>query len=226
MRRSFNTKRYVNCLTLPASDWIFETSLSRRLPAVKFFFQGVERTPLIHREAWSAALSARLANATLCMTEEPSTVRSFLGHSDRQWKMPFSLVYLDWMGTWSLDKMEQIHRLFLRRAFADTSFLVMTLSLHRGRHECFKRMARYVEPGAVEAVNRLPMSDRTRRALTTITGPLKIQGVAGFVKQEADYYGYAIEPLRVHVYDNALSAETNVYSSEISLMFKVRRRDC
>lgn len=120
-------KKYINILTLPASGWCFESGLASKIQR-PLRFTGIEKDDIVFSKASSTRkrLEAKFPDNVFMLHKVDS--HEFLQTTSRQ----FDIVYLDWMGTWSQGKQQELETIFSRKVITHTALLVFTIWEGRG----------------------------------------------------------------------------------------------
>lgn len=123
-------KKSASVLSLPASDWIWERQYVDNFPDAKVQFLGLEQNEEVwDRMGWAATKLNQLNDRhEFITTDAPCSFMDFARHTDRK----FDVIYLDWMGTWSKDKLKQINIMFDKDMLKNDSIFRLTLGLNRG----------------------------------------------------------------------------------------------
>lgn len=130
------SKQEVNVLSMPAARWLWERSLIDFFPDNKFKFLGVERNPEIYSLAKSTAYQLNYQNkkrARFSMAKSVGQLGEAIKRADGT-GIPedsvFDIIYADYMGTWTRDKLDDIHAIYSNNYNCPRkSTFVMTLSL-------------------------------------------------------------------------------------------------
>jgi len=220
------TRKNIQCLTLPAKDWIFEKQLARKFSHNQFLFQGIERDPIVHGASWNsiAKSSSWPQNAIGILPEHPLAVAEFIDQlPGEQLEIPYDLVYLDWMGIWSKEKRHAVNLLFERNAFAPHSFFCMTLGTGRST-PLIESMNGYADDPARRGLISAVFCERTERALSeTKTIKDKAASMFGYLTHLAASSGYRSRLARFAVYDSPPTGSAPQHVSEMSFLFEITK---
>lgn len=184
VKRSATTP--VRVLSLPGHDWQWEQQLERAFGGLRFQFSGVEQNPDVH-----ARLSACTANMPerFSTTTDPIKVMEFLILNRRA---EYDLIYYDWMGTWSKEKIAQVDSTLGMRMLSVGGILMMTVSIPRG------------QPAAVDALRKypatLPCAFSDARSHNTFVEHPKVCGIPRWVADRAATHGMTLTPQMLEVY--------------------------
>ena len=180
--------RPLRILSFPAQTWAWELGLKDFYASTPMEFIGLERDPTLHRKAKRFAAGFPKA---FKMTDKPVSFREFSQTS--RMRRPCDLVYLDWMGTWSSEKKEDLSALFQRGLLAVGGLLVMTVSLRRGQPETLDELA--------DLSYDLPLAFYDARGEDKYTGNIKVRGIPHWVANHAmNNHEVKMRPLLASVY--------------------------
>lgn len=112
----------VRVLSFPAGDWMWEDRVQYEFDHLNIHFTGVERDPYVYRKAAKSA--SKIKNGQLFNTDVAQVLN--------QTKKPWNIAYLDYMGTWSREKVAHMYAL-AQKDLCDV--LIITIALCRGRPE-------------------------------------------------------------------------------------------
>lgn len=192
MRRTITPGSLRRVLTNPAASCSWEVAFTRTFAAHPVTFVGVERDPEVH-----ALMCQRMQELNdprrkhyFRSTEKPIEARDYLRSCDTT--EPFDMIYMDWMGTWSAEKFDQIQTILDRGVLSSGGLLRFTIALNRGREARWaNRMAGYDSPS-------FPILDLrdTGRALPH----WKLYGVPGLVTAMAEEHGRKATVISAAVY--------------------------
>jgi hypothetical protein len=188
MRQYRRMKKRLRILSFPAQTWVWEQALASDFPDVKMEFLGLERDPRIHKKTakFGEALPQHFK-----MTAGPVDFRSFADLTTR--RRPYDVIYLDWMGTWSKEKKEDIAAMFRNELLAVGGMLLLTVSLRRGRPETMDELT--------DLSYDLPLAFYDARGEDKYTSNLKVRGIPHWVQNYAkEYFDIDMRPLMASVY--------------------------
>jgi hypothetical protein len=188
MRQYRRTKKRLSILSFPAETWVWEQALASDFPSVPMEFTGLERNPKIHGRTvrFMEVLSRHFS-----MTNGPLEFCDFAELSTR--RRPYDVIYLDWMGTWSMEKKEDIAAMFRNKMLAVGGMLLMTVSLRRGRPETMGELT--------DLSYDLPLAFYDARGEDKYTSNLKVRGIPHWVQNYAkENFGIEMRPLMASVY--------------------------
>lgn len=233
MKPSIEAHKYLNCLSFPADQWIFEQGAARFYPGIKHKFIGVERDPTVNKRA--AHLAGKLMadpkdgrNFTMEMLPSEISFRRALTMPLELSSMgpdePFNLVYADYMGAWSPEKFEDICFLLDNdRVFPKLGTFVMTLSL--GHNRSPKRLE------AIELGMDLPQHQRVHINDNNALSRLKkgrpsaerlhalVHGIVQTIVNLAEDYDKEVKAHPVNIYYNPRSTNGAKMYAEGSFSF-------
>lgn len=213
-----------DCLSFPASKWIWEQQLAQSFPKHKFWFTGVEINPKVHRRMTRNA--ERLNNAfsrSTSPTFTPSPRQNLKTLLKRGGRF-FDIIYADFMGTWSTEKMEDLEELFAQNALRQHGYLILTFSLMRDRGRLNKARALAME-FSKEGGDITVIDDHSiAKAKGVRTGnsdiPVRCRGIAALVRCMArEIAGIGLTPFPVHIYYNQFAGSAKAHP-EVSLCFR------
>lgn len=201
-------KKRCKVLSLPAKDWFWERDFVATFPSANFEFVGLERDARIFRGMQkNAAIFNELNRRHVFRpVDEPTDVKDFV----KQTSDSFDVIYLDWMGTWSTDKLTQICRIFENDLLRKNGVLRLTFALNRGKPGKWKPICDDYDPRLIGF-----------RDLRGGGGPLpewKIYGVPGLIMQLAHERGNRLRIIHNVAYLSR-ATPTSRGSSELSVMF-------
>ncbi len=196
----------VRCLTFPAANWDWECQLAERFPDQRFDILGMEQHPDVYEKLVASRedCERRHPNLKLMVTESPMSCLEVLSDSDPG--TGYDLVYLDYCGTWSGSKKEELTQLFTRNFLKPHSQLHITFQISRG--------------GELAELRRLaPMNScvgiRDFRGMVSLNGPrntVRLQGIPMAIIEHAHRYGITLtqdpEKGTALVYSNSESAKS------------------
>ena len=126
--KTLKSNSRASVITLPADKWCFETSLSKALPETKFHFTGIEANSIVFGRSLKTMRKLEDTNPTNWYTLVRGKALKLL----EQYPVPADVIYLDWMGTWSNEKKEEIETIFSRKLLKEKSMLIFTIWACRG----------------------------------------------------------------------------------------------
>ena len=121
-------------LSFPAAEWEFEKAYATVFPHALCEFVGVESDPDTHARMGVTAglLEALHTGFKFSPQDAPVRMTDFMKRWKAEDQKPFDYIYLDWMGTWSEDKMRQVNFILDNGMLAKDGFFRFTLSMNRG----------------------------------------------------------------------------------------------
>tara|TARA_R110002110_G_scaffold8326_6_gene41869 strand:- start:6245 stop:6991 length:747 start_codon:yes stop_codon:yes gene_type:complete len=129
-------RKYTEILSFPAADWGWESYYAQVFPEGSLDFYGLEQDHRIHPEMVKRAevrptgLHKRHALEPIT---RPCSFKDYARGYDAEALGAFDMIYLDWMGTWSADKEEQVRLMFNQGMLGSDSIFRFTVSLLRGK---------------------------------------------------------------------------------------------
>lgn len=122
-----NTKlKTVRYLCLPAREWLYEKQMVTQYPQIEFQITGIERNHKVYEDAYLNMTKMKYPNATFDLQE--SSVSTFLANSFSG--IHYDIVNLDWMGTLSKEKEQDLAFVFARN-YSKKYLLKMTMGIIR-----------------------------------------------------------------------------------------------
>ena len=182
------TKKRLRILSLPAKTWVWEQELANTFPDIPLEFVGLERDPMLHKKTakFSEALPRQFK-----MTDGPVDFRSFADLTNG--RRPYDVIYLDWMGTWSKEKKDDVVAMFRNELLAVGGMLLLTVSLRRGRPETMNELT--------DLSYDLPLAFYDARGEDKYTSNLKVRGIPHWVQNYAkEQFDIDMRPLMASVY--------------------------
>lgn len=183
-----NPRQRLRVLSFPAQTWAWEQRLEENFPQIPMEFLGLERDAAVFKKTkkFAAGFSKRYA-----LTEKPCDFKSFAETNRR--RRPFDVIYLDWMGTWSREKKEDISALFKGDMLAVGGLLIITVSLRRGRPETMEELA--------DLSYDLPLAFYDARGEHRYVRNLKVCGIPHWIQDYAmENHIVSMAPLLASVY--------------------------
>ena len=185
----------INCLSFPASKWIWERNLAKSFNSNSIHFYGVERNPLVNKSANKTAkyLMSSKGKKNYRMTLLPPKV-DFAKSICRKTGVEcvdsisgFDIIYADYMGTWSENSILDLKSIFggKRSILNPFGLLVITLMLSRGE--------RTLRSKTLSIANKLKPSDR-----------VKIDDDHWYDRMLSDKYSEEVHPLAVGISDTVV----------------------
>lgn len=181
-------KRRLRVLSFPAQTWAWEQRLEETFPQLQMEFIGLERDVSVFRKTkkFAAGFSKRYA-----MTDKPCDFQSFAANN--RLRRPFDIVYLDWMGTWSREKKDDISALFKGEMLSVGGLLIVTVSLRRGRPETIEELT--------DLSHDLPLAFYDARGEDKYVRSLKVRGIPHWIQNYAiENHIISMTPLLASVY--------------------------
>ena len=205
---------HVSMLTLPGAYWLFELGLVGQYPCTGFCCEGIERDEAVHEAMKVSADEVRSVNAVFVPCSQPCSARQYLRSAEKVGKR-YDVIYLDYMGTWSNVKAEDMEIIF-KNGMAKR-FLALTMALHRGSQTVLDVLVDFVSEDHMDKVRmdnvRCPISEGSL---------IKIMGVPNMVKHIASQQGVSIELSYARVYDSVSYSTTQV-RPEMVMLFTIER---
>ena len=125
---SFTPKnKRLHVLSFPANGWCFESGLSERI-TIPLSFTGLEKNDIVFGKAASTAKKLQKSFPNNWYTLYNTTSKNFLDTTSTR----YDVVYLDWMGTWSTEKRDDLITIFKRRVLSKQALLMFTIWQVRG----------------------------------------------------------------------------------------------
>lgn len=186
-------KGSVKVLSFPSTSWLWEQSLAEFFSPKRFHFTGVERDAAAYRKS----LRNQIPGSNLIKADVMELLQDTAGAKG------FGIIYLDWMGSWSKEKMANLNTLFsVPERLRTGGLLICTLALNRGRYESM---------GPIEqmAIDR-PFVTYDGRGRDRHTSSFRVKGIPEWVVQAADEKGVKLRPLMANVYYSETGLSTNV----------------
>lgn len=175
-------------LSLPGPTAIWELGLEVTFPMLDFSFTGLERDEKVH-----ARLARQLAGmpSHYKMTPQPCDFQQFAEEQTRRNK-PYDVIYLDWMGTWSIEKKENISTLFAAEMLAPGGLLIITVSLGRG--------GRPTNDELYDLSDELPFAFYDARGQDKHVKSIKVRGIPHWIEVEAAIHNAVMRPIMGSIY--------------------------
>ena len=187
-------------LSFPGAGWFWEKDLSDSYPDIQFRFVGLERDAAVYKRAERFAREWKL---DMWMTASPCSFAEFAvadtGHGG-----PYHVIYLDWMGTWSKEKRDDLHLLFNRAMLASGGILILTVALTRGYPGTLRELIE-IPKGRIKSP---PVMYQHADGHSDYSKHPKVSGVPHAVAAIASDHGYHLEPLMVNVYNSKTNTST------------------
>jgi hypothetical protein len=194
-------------LSLPAAGWVWERGLAlaaaETLPGLELTMVGVERDAAVHKRMWMGRRGRRGGRASLIAAGEPCSAEDVLSGAVHVRGAPdaFDVVYLDWMGTWSLAKEVELLALFDGGRLAPGGLVITTVMLGRGHYgREFRRLLRRRRSATPFIVRDLRESPGI-----PLAGHVKVQGMPLALSSLARGRGVTLEPVVSQVYTGGVS---------------------
>lgn len=175
----------VRVLSLPAGQWLWETSMRDEFPDVKFEFTGIEEDPEVHCRL---ASSSALRDDSFRTTMWPTSVRDYVSTGPGQ----FDIIYYDWMGAWSDDKVSDIYATLEQNTLAVGGMLILTVSLNRGTGDELRILKEYPA--------ELPCAFVDARQRNYYVSNHRVCGIPRRISDLAVSFGQVITPSLLEVY--------------------------
>lgn len=226
-------QRMITCLSLPATEWIWEQNLARAFPNNFIQFYGVERDPVVHVQ--SQAISDRLMKSqkrtnyrTHLLPNNIDLSKAIQRRTGTQVdSMPgFDIIYADYMGTWNENTIVDVKNIFNKNSFLLNPFglLIITLALSRGDKK-FRETT-------IEVADRLPQKRRVgvdddhlyiRKASDKYSEEVHplVVGIAETIVKTAWNCGAMITPHPVHIYYSPGASQNVMSQPEASFCFSL-----
>jgi hypothetical protein len=187
----------VKCLTFPADLWLWEQGLAEAFPQRKFHVMGVEKSPKVFDRAKIVRplLQKLYSNLTLSLSRVPRSFKQVLNSIPEGEQ--FDIIYPDYMGTWARPKRAEVSQIFEKNLLAVGGFLLLTLSLNRGRAESIDELKAYAR-GEFDVT----FTDHRRKPKPSRGELIKVQGVPGLIQDLAAAHGCSLQLLEPHIYYN------------------------
>jgi hypothetical protein len=201
------SKKHISVLSFPGPDWLWEKGLCDAFNRRSFKFTGIEREPKIWRKLEQGAA---VSPEKFKMHDKPCSFVEFANTRNARNK-PFDLVYLDWMGTWSNDKKQDLEQLLAKKMLAPGGLLAMTLSLRRGNPRTNEELH--------DLSHDLPLAFYDARGRDKYVSNIKVRGIPHWVQQRAnEEYGVELRPLLASVYYSVTGLSDQV-QPQLQLLF-------
>ena len=182
------TRGNIRVLSFPGPTWLWEQSTQDMFPQFDLRFHGLERDADIHKKLQRRMLGFP---ATYSLCRKPQSLQDFARAFDRR-RRKIDITYLDWMGTWSREKKEDLHALFRSGLMADDGLLKLTIALRRGRPETTDELR--------DLAHDLPLMFYDERSRDTYTSNIKVRGIPHWVQNTAEEYDMDLQPSLAAVY--------------------------
>jgi len=195
----------VQILSLPAAKWIWETSLSQAFEDIKFSFLGIEENPPVHKQMKLNAEYNNKIYAKKCRFQTTPSPFSLL-HYFKMSKTSFDIIYLDWMGTWSQEKKEQVSLIFKKDLIRPRGFFIFTLMYGRGYSETNKELEKY---SRMHQGFDFEYDSKQKKSYIS-----KTRGVVNLIQSIAEKYDHKVECTYMNDYPS-------LRCSELSFVLKV-----
>jgi hypothetical protein len=207
-QQSRKSGKRLRALTFPAKTWAWELGLTECYPDIRLEFVGLEQDPTIYKA------TKRFASGfpkTFAMSEKPMPFRSFAEQERR--KKPFDIVYLDWMGTWSKEKKNDISAMFHNQMLAVGGLLLITVSLRRGQPRTLEELA--------DLSYDLPLAFYDARGEDKYASNLKVRGIPHWIQDYAiNYHDVDMRPIMASVYYSRTGLSTQTQPQLQILMLR------
>lgn len=210
-------------LSFPAAHWLFEQNMASVFADSQFEFVGLECDPKVHPQHIETAKTLSSDGFFLASFPDPLNMREYAAEFDAT-KTPYDLVFLDWMGTWSKDKKEQLRTVFDNHMINDNGHLAITLMLWRG---CGPSSAEISE--AVMMCDILETDDEFLVDENTISeiakckiGSDKTFGVTQIIKALAEHAGQSASLVRMCIYKEPNSTGKK-FTPQVSLLYQINK---
>jgi hypothetical protein len=127
-------KKRIRVLSTPAAGWLWEIGMTDMFPAARFDFVGIERDARVHDATRrnAAKIRKRSQSSFVCCAKPldsafyTKSVWPALGED------PYDMVYLDWMGSWTRDKLDELRSVCTSGILRRGGYLRFTVGLTRG----------------------------------------------------------------------------------------------
>jgi hypothetical protein len=210
MSRRAGARDKIRVLSFPGAHWKWETYLAEAFNECKFAFTGLEQNKRVHLRAESLA---RLLGKNYKMSSCGSfaDMAAFFSKTRKSAQKGFDVIYLDWAGGWSPEKMSDIKALLARGCMLNVGgILLFNIAL---RQECPSAGGDFQDESY-----HLPMTFYDARGEGKKGSDLKVRGVPEWVLQQArDVYGVRLRPVMASIYYSLKGDEQML--PELKLMF-------
>jgi hypothetical protein len=176
-------------LSLPAADWLWERSFTTTFPKNWATFVGVEKSQPVWRKMKATAENQSTVNRNHQFVPCPraTDMAKFLAETPEKYDM----IYLDWMGTWSVAKERQLISIFKRRLLNKGGLLRMTMALDRGKKSIW---APYCEEDSAI------MGFQDLRGVNTPLPEWKVYGIPRMIMNTAEDLGVKLKLISAIAY--------------------------
>ncbi len=202
------TGKRLRVLSFPAKTWAWELGLAECYPDIPMEFLGLEQDASVYKQTKKFAAGFP---RSFSMTDTPVSFQRFAASYRR--RRPFDVVYLDWMGTWSKEKKEDISMLFDRQLLAVGGLLLVTVSLRRGRACTLEELA--------DLSYDLPLAFYDARGEDKYTSNLKVRGIPHWIQNYAhSMHDVSMRPIMASVYYSRTGLSTQTQPQLQILMLR------
>ena len=208
---SWKLPRKTSCqiLCLPASLWFWEREFTTAFPDVPVAFTGIERNATVLRNMKKNAVGLNVLSKSqkFLPVSKPVELHEFLKTTDQI----FDIMYLDWMGTWSTEKFNQIRTVMSRELIRKGGLLRLTMSLTRGKPKLWKPLCSEFDADLI--------GFQDVRCGGGELPDWKVYGIPELIVREAATYGIKLKIVSNIAYISR-DTPTSRGTSEISVMFR------
>jgi hypothetical protein len=213
----------ISFLSLPAASWAYENQLAGIHLERQFKFYGVEENIEVYNRG-----VAQADHLTGLYSEESGgsgtefnmfhhgTTTSFL---DNHPVDSFDVVYMDYFGTWSQAKKEDMRR--IARGRLGGSVLVVTVGLQRGSALTYAEILEHVRYGDKTIIDFYEINTRSSLKEGSPTWS-KVYGVPNCITSIFEQEGAYCKCVGVNVYDSWSQSSPNRFSTEMNIIFDLR----
>jgi hypothetical protein len=200
----------VRVLSFPAAGWIWEQNLMDRFRKIKFDITGIERDPVVHKR--SVRTSKSIETGRCSMHPKPCDLRTYLGSA--AWKDTFDIIYLDWMGTWSSEKKQDLRQLFSQPTRLNKGgLLIMTMSLNRGYTNTIGQLSEFAD-------NPIALTTYDERGRDVHTSGIRVRGIPQWIMDEASQHGITMSSIMANVYYSQPLKRTRYATPMVQFLMK------
>lgn len=215
----------ITFLSLPAANWAFENQLAGVHLERQFKFYGVEENlqvynrGIVQADSLTSLYSKEAGGAgTEFHMLHHGTTNSFL---DSHPVDSFDVVYMDYFGTWSQDKKDDMVRIARGRICG--SVLVVTVGLLRGSALTYAEIKEYVRYNDKTIVDFYEINTRCKLEEGSPTWS-KVYGIPNCIVDIFEQEGAYCKCVGVNIYDSWSQSNPDRFSPEMNLIFDVRAK--
>jgi len=192
--------RRLECLSLPAGDWIWESGLAEQMPNRRLVFYGVERDPGVHKLMRKGVARAP-HNAEFVAYESPMTLGAF---AVRHPHLRLDVIFADWCGPWGRAKAAELHTILSNGMLRPGGFLLLTVCLARVRPTTVRELVAISKGEGVVGFSNVrdlrppPKHDPDYKGHPESV----VRGLPSAIMEMARSHGMSLEPVSLYMYAN------------------------